>query len=153
MSCIFVVTPLIIGAWPVIAAAASAAAVSLGYRQVEAAAQSSVKAGPREERVALEVENVGAVAASVRADSSASFGDGRITVTVARDARGKVTVHVDGQASKAELKAAGTAFMNRLVQQYAYHAVQSHLTKTGYTVVEEKVGEDQSVRIRFRKAE
>lgn len=153
MSCVFIVTPIIIGGWPVITTAAAAAAASLGYRQLQAeqevAARQVARGG-----VDVEVDNIETLSEGMRADSSVQFGDGTVTITVARDARGKTTVHVDGVGlSKAELEERGSTFLSRMIQQYAYQKVASELKAKGFGIVEEKVTETQAVRVRFRKTE
>jgi hypothetical protein len=151
MSVVFVVTPIIVGGWPVVAAAAAGAAAALGLRQL---AGKSVTAS-REERVgvALEVDNIEAIADGVRADDRLVFGDGRIRITLERDARGKTRLHADGVGmTKGEIEQAGRSFLEGMIRQYAYEKVVTELSKKGFSITSEEVEADRKVRIRFRKS-
>ena len=158
MSVVFVVTPIIVGGWPVITAAAAAAAASLGYRQLESTIEpqqdeTTTTATTEARSVELDIDNVEPLAEGLREDESLNFGDDRIRVTIGRDARGKVTVHADGDASNEELQEIGASFVHKLVQQYAYQKVASQLKDRGFSIVDEGVNDEQSIRIRFRKFE
>jgi len=152
MSVIFVVTPIIVGGWPVITAAASAAAGTLGYKQLKQAEKThQVK---KTQPVTLDVDNVEGLAGGMREDESMTFGNEELRITVTKDARGKVQVHADGKGkSTAELEELGSAFVSRMIRQYAYQKVASQLVDKGFSIVEEEAGENQSIRIRFRKFE
>lgn len=151
MSVIFVVTPIIMGGWPVLASAAAAAAGALGYKKLEkyvAAAQRVEEAAG----VQLDVENIESIAKGVRSDDSITFGNEELQITVRKDARGQCTVHVDGKGkTEEELKKAGQQLIQRIMQQYAYQKVTSELQKSGFSIVQEEMTETQTIRIRFRK--
>lgn len=152
MSVIFVVTPLVVaGGWPVLAAAAAAAAGTMGLKALKG--EQKAHAASKGRAVSLEVENVEKLAGGVRADDKMTFGNDRIRITLARDARGKCTVHVDGEGTEEELRQAGTTFLHKAMQQYAYHKVASELQKKGFQVVKEEVTGKQAIRIQFRKFE
>ena len=151
MSVIFVVTPLVVGAgWPVFGAAVAAAAAQMGLSALK-----GEQAAVRKSRasVTLEVDNVEAAAEGLREGDHLAFGDQNLRVTIARDARGRCTVHVDGQGSEQELRARGQALLDRAMQQFAYQKVAQELTKRGFQIVEEQVTGQQQIRIRFRKFE
>lgn len=153
MSVCFVVVPLITAAgWPIFAGAAAAVAASMGLRALKSGLRQKVQETRRP--VALELENVESLGAAVRDDDSLSFGDGVIRVTVAKDARGKCTVHVSGEGkTDDELRALGSTFLKKVMQQYAYQRVAAELKKKGFTIVQEEVSPQETIRLRFRKFE
>jgi len=152
MSCVFVVVPMVVGGFPVFAGLAAGVAAQMGLKAL-AAASKSVQATAAT-TVHLDVENIETIAAGIRADDKLSFSDGRIVIVIARDARGKCTVHVEGPGvSKAELQATGEKFLHQIMQQYAYQKVQTELERQGFSVVSEDVQQDRSIRLKFRKFE
>jgi hypothetical protein len=74
-----------------------------------------------------------------------------IRATFSRDARGALKLCVEGHGhSKAHLKEVGEALVGRVTQQYAYHRLMSELKERRLTVVDERVDQDQAIRIRVR---
>lgn len=73
-------------------------------------------------------------------------------VTFTKDGRGNCHMRVEGKGkTKAELESLGKNLINKVAQQYAYQKVTQELKKKGFTLVEEKTGEDNSIRITVRK--
>lgn len=151
MSVVFVITPIIMGGWPVIASVAAAAAGALGYKKLESSI-AVAQAVEETTSVKLEVENVESIAKGVHSDDSIKFGNEELQITVSKDARGQCSVHVDGKGkTEEELKKAGQQLIQKIMQQYAYQKVASELKKSGFSIAQEEVTEKQTIRIRFRK--
>jgi len=151
MSVCFVVLPAAVAAsWPILSGLISAACTAAGFRALKAPTKEREvqRESTREESVEFEVssarvEELGAVAAL-------NLTDGHITATFCQDERGQCKLHVQGNKSQQELIATGRALMQRVRQQLAYHRVMEELKRKGYTVVQEEVAADESIRLRVR---
>ena len=87
MSCVCVLTPVVIAAWPAFSAAVMAAATSLGYMLVE---ETNRKASPipaTVNRVDLEVAQSELVMDAIHRDQRISVARDGVTVTFARGTR------------------------------------------------------------------
>ncbi len=157
MSGVFVMAPVLAAA-PVVLTATTAVAVSLGFSVVADQVQSvqdELNRLLREqpERVAefdvAEAKGLQKLIAQQgpiildRPDATICFqpGKGRIQMLV----RGK------GQQTHQELEELGQQVLQKIQQQYAYHAVVSDLKKRGFGKVEEAVDEDGTIRLRLRR--
>src|ERR1043165_678374 len=120
MSCVCILTPVVIAAWPAFSAAVMAAATSLGYTLVEQKkAEADRTSAPEVNRVDLEVPRSEVVLDTLQRDKSISVTRDGVTVTFARDPRGKASLCVSGEGhTEAELKALGEELSQRLVQKY-----------------------------------
>jgi hypothetical protein len=149
MSSVIVIAPLIVGGWPVITAAVTAAIGTMGF--------SIATAGARESRVQstnrteIEVDDSEILAAAPGTQQSLVVERDGIRATFTRDARGALKVCMEGVGvSKSELKQVGEELLGRVTQQYAYHRIVSELKERNMTIVDEEVQVDQSVKIRVR---
>jgi len=151
MSVCFVVVPAAVAVgWPILSGLISAACTAAGFRALKASAQTR-----EEEAVAAHAESVEFDLASARAAEVGELGalnmtNGEITATFYQDERGQCKLHVQGNKSQQELIEAGRALMQRVRQQIAYHRVMEELKSRGYTVVQEQVASDESIRLRVR---
>jgi hypothetical protein len=151
MSCVIVLTPVVIAAWPVLAAAVAAAATSAGFRVTK---QAAVAAAARAtSKVELEVENADVVEDTLRAGQSIVVERDGVRVTFSRDERGRMKTCVEGSLPKAELRAIGEDLSGRVVQQYVYRRLQDELGKRGFTTLAEEKGPDESIRVHVRRFE
>ena len=74
-----------------------------------------------------------------------------LTVTFSRDARGHASLCVTGQGQSDEtLRALGEELSQAVVQQYVYQKLMDEMRARGFNVVEEKVNEDRSIRLKVR---
>src|SRR5215469_11330559 len=124
MSCVCILTPVVIAAWPAFSAAVVAAAASLGY-QVAAGATDLAKSAASDQagsrKVQLEIENSEVVTQQLGRDQKISVTKGGVTITFSRDARGKASLCVSGAGhSQEELRALGEELSQAVVQQYGY---------------------------------
>jgi len=73
-----------------------------------------------------------------------------VTIEFKRDLRGTCSMCVTGSKSKQELQKIGQEVSGRVVQQFAYHKLVTELKKRNYAIVDEKVQQDESIRVRVR---
>jgi hypothetical protein len=151
MSSVLVVTPLVVASWPLMSAAITAAVGTMGF----AASQNR---GPRvrqfidpKNRAEIELEDSEILAGSAGSGEQMIVERDGIRAVFSRDARGALKLCMEGSAhSKAELKRIGETLVGRVTQQYAYHRLMSELKDRRMTIIQERVGEDQSIHIRVK---
>jgi hypothetical protein len=151
MSSVLVVTPLVVASWPLMSAAITAAVGTMGF----AASQNR---GPRvrqiidpKNRAEIELEDSEILAGSAGSSEQMIVERDGIRAVFSRDARGALKLCMEGSGhSKAELKRMGETLVGRVTQQYAYHRLMSELKDRRMTILQERVGEDQSIHIRVR---
>ncbi len=155
MSTVIILTPIIISSWPVIAAAAGAAAASLGL-----IAQSTVSEAAKnsallevENSVEVDVSESTTVAQNMKENQKLEFTTQEgLKITIGRDARGKCTVCASGKGfSKAELKQKSEEFVEKFTQCYVYNKVVTELKAKKFQIVDQKVEDDQSIRVNVRR--
>ncbi len=156
MSCVCILTPVVILAWPAFSAAVAAAATSLGYVAVDQvfnpAEREAVIESPK--RINLEIQQSELVTGQLGRDKKISVTRDGITVTFSRDARGKAALCVEGEGhSEAALRAAGEEMSQRVVQKYVYQKLMEEMQKRQFCVVEEELTEDNSIRMKVRRWE
>jgi hypothetical protein len=153
MSCVCILTPVVIMAWPAFSAAVTAAAASLGY-QVVADMQRHENletVQPEVNRVQLEIEQSEVVTGQLGRDQRIAVTRDGVTVTFSRDARGRAALCVTGNGhSEAALRAMGEELSQTVVQQYVYRKLMDEMHRRGFNVVEEEVSGDRSIRLKVR---
>ena len=156
MSCVVVVTPLVIAGWPVITAAVTAAVASMGFSiaQSSAAARAAAVEAVRQEKqktVDIEVEESEILAdAMTNQKIVVERGDG-VRGVFTRDERGALRLCMEGESvSKDELRRIGQELIDRVTQQYVYHRVVTELKQRNMTIVDESVSADRTVKIKVR---
>ena len=100
MSCVCILTPVVIAAWPAFSAAVVAAATSLGYTSSKKAIKHEARP-PRPKpasSVNLEIEQSEIVTNQLGRDQRIAVTREGVTVTFSRDARGKAAICVTGEA-------------------------------------------------------
>ena len=154
MSCVCILTPVVIAAWPAFSAAVAAAATSLGYTIVDEGIrqhQSSKAAETREREINLEIEQSEIVTGQLGRDQQICVTRNNVTVTFSRDPRGKASVCVSGAGyTEDELRATGEELSRRVVQKYIHQRLLDEMRARQFTVVEEEVAEDSSIRLKVR---
>jgi len=147
MSAVCVLTPIVVGSWPVIVSALSSVAGCMGF---------NVAAGAlaRDEtltRVETEVPNSEVLAEAMDKGESVVLDRAGVRVEVTRDERGSCKLCVTGRGhSHAALRRLGEEVAGRLVQQFAYHKLVTELKGRGYEIVEEDLLADESIQVRVR---
>ncbi len=154
MSCVCILTPVVIAAWPAFSAAVAAAATSLGYTLVEEGLQQHRETQIHEtgERmVQLEIEQSEIVTKQLGRDQSIKVTRNGVTVTFSRDARGKAAICVTGPGySDEELRAIGEELSQRVVQRYVYNRLIEECRARDFNIVEEEVDESHAIRLKVR---
>jgi hypothetical protein len=153
MSCVCILTPVVIAAWPAFSAAVIAAATSLGYAVAEETTKSSE--APHESksvnRVDLEVPQSELVMGTLNRDQRISVTRDGVTVIFARDPRGKASLCVTGDGhTEAELRARGEELSQRVVQKYVYQRLMEEMRARQFVVVEEEGIAGQAIRLKVR---
>jgi hypothetical protein len=152
MSCVCILTPVVIAAWPAFSAAVVAASSSLGYRLVSDLHHEIFASSPTEATsVQLEVERSEVVTNQLARDQRICVTRDGVSVTFSRDARGKASLCVTGAGrSKKELRALGEELSQSVVQHYVYQKLMDEMRARGFNIVEEEVNEDRSIRLKVR---
>lgn len=152
MSCVVVVTPLVIAGWPVLASAISAAIGSMGFALVrgEQDLKQRTKGTTRAE---IEVEDSEILEGGGGTGEEMVVEKDGIRAIFSRDARGALKVCMEGEGySKAELRRVGEELVGRVTQQYVYHRIVTEMKNRNMTIVDEEMTQDRSVRIRVRNS-
>jgi hypothetical protein len=153
MSCVCILTPVVIAAWPAFSAAVVAAANSLGYVLAEETVKQHQKASAQSagQEVRLEIANSEVVTEELGRDQQICATRGNVTVKFSRDARGTASVCVSGQGhTEEELRALGEELSQRVVQRYIYQRLLDEIRARQYVVVEEEVDANQAIRLKVR---
>jgi alpha-tubulin suppressor-like RCC1 family protein len=151
MSTVLVVAPIVIGNWPLIAAAVTTAVASLGFALASDLEQSQTQTARGKTRAEIEVPDSEILQEAAGADQAIVVQRDGVRATFSRDARGALRVCMEGHGlSKAELQRIGQELIDRVTQQYVYHRLMTELNERGMTVVDEQVAEDRTVKIRVR---
>jgi butyrate kinase len=153
MSCVCILTPVVIAAWPAFSAAVVAASASLGY-QVAAEAADLAKNAVAEKnssKVQLEIENSEVVTNQLGREQRIAVTRDGVTITFSRDARGKAALCVTGSGQSDEtLRAMGEEMSQCVVQKYVYQKLMDEMRAKGFNVVEEETNQDRSIRLKVR---
>jgi hypothetical protein len=154
MSAFVVMVPAILSG-PAFAAAVAVAGAALGLQAIAAATRTSATSQAEqqiEDPVEVAVPNSHALAETLdEGDVQPLVGNG-FKVLFTKNGRGECQMCVTGEGkSKAELEKLGRELLNRTAQQYAYQKLTVELKKKGFSMVQERVEEDQTIRLTVRK--
>ena len=154
MSCVCILTPVVIAAWPAFSAAVTAAATSLGYSIVKEGMQvhrQSLLNQTGARAVELEIEQSEIVTSQLGRDQSIKVTRGTVTVVFSRDARGKASICVTGPGhSDEELRTLGEELSQRVVQKYVYNRLIEECRARQFNIVEDEVDESNAIRLKVR---
>lgn len=153
MSCVCILTPVVIAAWPAFSAAVAAAAHSLGYMLVEETIKQrqSASAKNQNREINLEIANSELVTGQLGRDQEICVTKGKVTVTFSRDARGRAKVCVSGPGhTEEELRAMGEALSQRVVQKYVHQRLLEEIRARQFVVVEEQIDANQAIHLKVR---
>lgn len=156
MSAVLVLTPVVIGSWPIITAAVAGAAAAMSMTIAKTAAQEVKAEEAQAEQNAVEVEiaEEQELARGLATEEEIVLTKGTVTLRVRRDARGRCTVCAVGHGhTKTELKAMAQEFSQRLTQSFVYNRIMTEVKTKGFQVVNEEQMEDETVRIHLRRWE
>jgi len=157
MSCVCILTPVVIAAWPAFSAAVVSAATSLGYTVVadQLARQRVGTAVQNESRkINLEIEQSELVTSQLARDQRITVTRNGVTVEFSRDVRGKASLCVTGSGQNDEaLRALGEELSGRVVQKYVYQRLMDEMRARQFMVVEEETDEHNAIRLKVRRWE
>jgi len=149
MSAVCVLTPIVIGSWPMIATAVGGVAASLGFSVVSGSHEAGQEHSHN--RVESELANSEVIDEGVAHGQSITIGRDGVSVRIGRDERGRCTVCVSSDnLSKTEMKAIGDEVSGRLIQQFTYHKLVTELKQRRFEIVEERLTDDASIQMRVR---
>ena len=152
MSVICVLAPAVIGGWPAISAAVAGAAGVLGL-SIGSTAHGLMDSKVQSQVVAVEVgvEDSEVLGEQLQAEEEIVLVRENMRVRVFRDARGKVSVCVEGIGrTKEELRAFGEQVVQKISQTFIYNKLMKELKARDFTIVEETVAEDEAIRLNVR---
>ena len=153
MGAVLILTPVIIGSWPLITAAVAGAASAMGL-MVSESVKEAVKEGQSdvEQSVELELSDSKVFTDTMATNQEIVLTKGTIELRVKRDERGRCSVCAKGTGhSKVELKRIAEEFTQKLTQCFVYDKVMRELKNKDFQVVNEEVTEDESIRIHVRR--
>jgi hypothetical protein len=157
MSTVLILTPVIIGNWPAITAAAAGAAAVLGLMMKESVKEQvheHQQTGKVEQTVEVELAESEVLTKELVTDKEIVLTKDTVQIRVGRDERGRCKVCVTGLGhTKAELKQIAEQFTQKMTQCFVYNKVANELKNKGFQVINEDVMEDESVRIHVRRWE
>jgi len=153
MSTIIILTPVIIGSWPVITAAVAAAAVGMGLNVNEAMQENRAEVEVEADQlVEVELENSEVLASQVASGKSMVLTKDGITLRITRDERGQCKICAEGKGySKTELKAFAEEFSQKVTQCFVYNRTVSELKNKDFQMIDEEVMEDGTIRVHVRR--
>lgn len=152
MSCVCILSPVVIASWPAFSAAVVAAANSLGYQVVSEGDPSvPIPTFTDSGRVNLDIPNSELVTGQLGRDQRISVSRDGVTVTFSRDARGRAALCVTGTGqSDEELRRLGEELSGCVVQRYVYQRLMEEMQRKGFTVVEEETDSNRAIRLKVR---
>ncbi|AQQ71711.1 hypothetical protein SMSP2_02088 [Limihaloglobus sulfuriphilus] len=151
MSTVVILAPVIVGSWPVIAAAAAAAASSLGMSVAQEIQESKEQMADENNSVEIELEQA-QFAQNLSAGSEMLLEKDGMKIIIKRDNRGRCSVCAEGKGfSKAELKHAAEEFTQKFTQCYAYHRTVTELKNKNFQMLDEQVEQDGSIKLHVRR--
>ena len=154
MSCVCVLTPVIIASWPALASAFVTAATTLGYQVVaEEVDRSRLKREQKNKprKISLDVPRSEVVTSQLEREQRIKVARDGVSVVFARDARGRASLCVSGVGhTDAELREMGEELSRGVVQNYVYQRLKNEMEAREFVVVEEEVNDDKSIRLKVR---
>jgi hypothetical protein len=131
--------------------AIAGAAGTLGYKAHQTGKKLAAK-DTNEANTEISLADSKIIAESMKRDSEFSITRDNVVATFRRTADGRCSVHLTGKdKTEEELQAIGQELVGRVTQQYAYNKVVTDLKKRGFTVTNEEVAADQTIRISVSK--
>lgn len=151
---VFVVIPAAVSAWPMVVAAATAAASALGFVSAEAVMEARTNVHGQDQAVTevnLSVSHGEEVTQDLLSGKEVRFHSEGVDIIFSRNLRGRAGVSVRGLGkTRQELETIGQAFCRKLAQNYAYHRVMTKLRQQHFHIVDEGVEDSGTVHIQAR---
>lgn len=153
MGVIIILTPVVIGSWPVITAAVAAAAAGIGLNVSEKVRESlEEKQSQSEQNVEVELDKSEILAENVASGKELVLTRDNMTLRVTRDARGQCKICASGKGyTQAELKQIAEEFSMKVSQCFVYNRTITELKRHDFQMVNEDVTEDGTIRVHVRR--
>lgn len=164
---IFLITPTVGWATPLIWPVVIAAAGAMGYKQLTSAEDDAVLRGelnaelnsvrtitiPINETIREQVTN--SVEGEVGRDRTLRFHKDGITVSFKRDLRGKFSIQVTAAetCTRREMEHRGMEFLETIIQQFSYNKMAQEMERRGANIVGEEVNENGDIVLKLRRWE
>jgi hypothetical protein len=150
MSAVCVLTPIVIGSWPVVSAAVAGALASMGFSVATAGGEPAIRTHHRVEEA---IENSEVLEEHLGRGETVTAEKDDLQVQVGRDERGTCTVCVSGEGyTDSQLRRIAREISAKVVQQYTYHKVVSELKTRRFTIANEQVAADGTIKLHIRRA-
>lgn len=154
MSTVIILTPVIIGAWPAVAAAVTAAAAGLGLVVKEEIAEALNESHEtvNQNAVEIELEDSQILAQALARGKTIVLTKDAIQLKISRDDRGSLKVCAEGLGhTKKELETMAEEFVRKMTQCYVYNRTVTELKNNQFQMVNQEVTQDGSIRIHVRR--
>ena len=152
MSAVIVMAPVIVASWPIISAAVVGAVTAMGYSAV--ASKNNVGSEIEmdiEKSIDIEIGNSDVVSENMAREEELVFTKNDITVTFKRDIRGKLRICVTGtNRPDSELERVGQEISQKVTQQFIYNRVISELKNSDFSIIDQEVAENDTIKIHVR---
>jgi len=151
MSMIVLLAPLIASAWPSVASAILGTVGAMGYSVVDSK-ELKRKDSKVKTCVEVDVKNSNVISEFIKDKQTINVEKDNVLVSFQKgaDNRCKITVMGEGKTD-AELKAIGEEMAKAVTQKYVYNKIMSELKQKDFSIVEEKIEEDNTIRINARR--
>jgi hypothetical protein len=154
MGAVIILTPVVVAAWPAIAAAVAGAASAIGLVVGQSAKNAAQQHEQVEQQVETELEDSEVVAKNLATEQEIVLVKGDIELRVSRDQRGRCKICAKGKGhTKAELKQMSEDFKEKMTQCFVYNRIATELKSKGFQMVNEEVMKDQTIRMHVRRWE
>jgi hypothetical protein len=151
MSCVFIVTTAVIVNPALLGAAITAVAGTLGFKALNKDKQFATEQ-PADKWVEISMNGSQIIGDTMKRESEFTIRRDDVTATFKREADGRCIVHISGKnKSENELQTIGQELVGRVTQQYAYNKVMSEMKNRGFTVTNEEVTADNTIKINISK--
>ncbi len=149
MSGIVVVSPLRLAA-PVVMAAATAAASSLGFTICSERVDELLETSEEDTVVGFDVTEASGLKELLQQQGPLALKRPDALVLIREKGSG-VHMEVRGRGGEEELETIGRELLQSINQHYAYDRVMSDLKSRGFESLEEEVEEDGTIRLKLRR--
>lgn len=149
MSAVCVLTPIVIGNWPVIQTAIFGAITAMGFSMGTGRGNPTlVTCG----RVEESIPNSEVLEDHMTTGEKIIATRDDLQIEVGRDVRGACTICVSGAGyTDGQLRKIAREVSSKIVQQYTYHKVITELKEKQYSVTNEVVTSDGTIKIHVRR--
>lgn len=149
MSMIVILAPLIASAWPSLASAILGSVSAMGYSVLD---PKELRNNKVKKCIEIDVKNSNVISEFIKDKQTITVEKNNILVSFQKGADNRCKITVMGEdKTDAELKQIGEEISKVVTQKYVYNKIMSELQQREFSIVEEKVEEDNTIRINARR--